>query len=292
MARTPSASDSLGLSIVGMGKAGQARLRGIEAHPQARVISTVSQRDTAGPTLDQVCADARVDAVVVCTENARHPAQVEQALRAAKHVLVEYPLAFNRAQCEALFALASRQNCVLQVEFIGQLTNRHAHIVDLIAREQVTACTMTFTGGLYRWTAAEAHTGRWGQLAVSRLLSLWRWFGPLTLTDVALRDHPDGYQLNAELVSTAGVRVRLHEQRRAGLKREQSLELKLADGRTLIPDRVTGPGDLFARDLDIFIQRVLQPGQVEAYVSDADIIAVTALSDDMSREAASQREVS
>ena len=283
MARAQSVTKRVGISIIGMGKAGQARLRGVEAHPQAALISTISHRDAAGPTLEQVCADASVDAVLVCTENARHPTQVEQALRAAKHVLVEYPLAFDRSQGEALFDLAAQHNRVLHVEFIGQLTHYHTQMAQLIAQEPVTACTMAFRGGFYRWTAAEARAGRWGQLAVSRLLSLWRWFGALTLIDVAFEDDAEGYRLMVELVSATGVRVRMCEQRREGLKRGQRVELTLADGRVLTPERVPGPSDLFARDLDVFIQRVLYPGQIEAYVSNPDIIEVTGLSDEISR---------
>ncbi len=272
-------------SIVGMGQAGRARQRRIEAHPRTRLVSTVSRREPDGPTFDDVCADPQVEAVAICTENALHPVQVAQALGAGKHVLVEYPLAPDGRHCEALVALAHRQGRILQVEFIGLLTQRHAQMAVLIAREPVVAFRLAFRGGWHRWVAVEAQARHWGQLAISRLLHIQRWFGPLRLHDVHLTERADGYQLDVRLESEQGVPIELSEQRGVELERGQEIILGLENGRSLIPERPAESGDLFARDLDRFVQRILDPNGVEPYVGNAEMIRVTRLAEAISQRA-------
>ena len=172
-----------------MGHAGQSRQTCIEAHPRTTLVATVSRREPDSVTFDDVCRDAAVDAVVVCTENAFHPTQVDQALRSGKHVLVEFPLAFEAQQCASLFELARHQDRALQVEFVGLLSQYHADVAACIAREQIAAARLDFSGRWYRWVVAEAQTARWGQLCVARLLTLKRWFGALELEDVHLVEH-------------------------------------------------------------------------------------------------------
>ena len=51
-------------------------------------------------------ADPDLDAVIVCSPSSVHAEQVEQALRAEKHVLCEIPLALSLAETDRLTALA------------------------------------------------------------------------------------------------------------------------------------------------------------------------------------------
>ncbi|MEO0540824.1 MAG: Gfo/Idh/MocA family oxidoreductase [Cyanobacteria bacterium P01_A01_bin.105] len=73
----------------------------------------------------QLVADDRIDLVVVATVNARHGAVVEAALRAGRHVVVEYPLALDLSQAQALVTLARERQRLLHIEHIELLGGLH-----------------------------------------------------------------------------------------------------------------------------------------------------------------------
>ena len=110
----------LAVAVVGPGRAGRARIAALEAHPDTRVVAIVAR--SGSPSLAEVLADPGVDAVVVCTPNHGHPAQVEAALRAGKHVAVEYPLAPDPGRARGLFELARNSERVLHAEHIELLS--------------------------------------------------------------------------------------------------------------------------------------------------------------------------
>ncbi|MEH2947292.1 adenylyltransferase/cytidyltransferase family protein [Lachnospiraceae bacterium 56-18] len=55
----------------------------------------------------------RVDSVYVVSHPRDHYSHVKRALQKGKHVLCETPIALERTQCEELFSLAKRAQCVL-----------------------------------------------------------------------------------------------------------------------------------------------------------------------------------
>ena len=61
-------------------------------------------------SLDELAADASVEAVHLCTPNHLHLAQSQLALRAGKHVICEKPLAMNSQETAQLVELARQQN--------------------------------------------------------------------------------------------------------------------------------------------------------------------------------------
>ena len=65
--------------------------------------------------LDELLADPRVEAVVVCSPTDLHAEQTERALRAGKHVLCEIPLATSLAETDRLIDLAERSGRRLMV---------------------------------------------------------------------------------------------------------------------------------------------------------------------------------
>ncbi|MEM6426383.1 MAG: Gfo/Idh/MocA family oxidoreductase, partial [Cyanobacteria bacterium P01_D01_bin.128] len=66
-----------------------------------------------------------VDLVAIASANPNHGEAVEAALKAGKHVVVEYPLALDLAQARRLLALADNQNKLLHVEHIELLGGLH-----------------------------------------------------------------------------------------------------------------------------------------------------------------------
>jgi len=65
--------------------------------------------------LDELLAEPRVEAVIVCSPTDLHANQTERALRAGKHVLCEIPLATSLAETDRLIELAERSGLLLMV---------------------------------------------------------------------------------------------------------------------------------------------------------------------------------
>jgi 2-hydroxy-4-carboxymuconate semialdehyde hemiacetal dehydrogenase len=65
--------------------------------------------------LDELLADPRIEAVIVCSPTDLHAEQTERALRAGKHVLCEIPLATSLAETDHLIELAERSELRLMV---------------------------------------------------------------------------------------------------------------------------------------------------------------------------------
>jgi len=84
----------------------EARLRKIgEAHPQVPLT----------PHYEEVLHDEGLDAVAIATPAMQHYPMARAALEAGKHVLVEKPLAMERAEAQELIELAERGSRILMV---------------------------------------------------------------------------------------------------------------------------------------------------------------------------------
>jgi 2-hydroxy-4-carboxymuconate semialdehyde hemiacetal dehydrogenase len=65
--------------------------------------------------LDELLADPRIEAVIVCSPTDLHAKQTERALRAGKHVLCEIPLATSLTETDRLIGLAEQSGLRLMV---------------------------------------------------------------------------------------------------------------------------------------------------------------------------------
>src|ERR1700722_11292603 len=95
------------------------RVESVEAAAIAGRNVEVARRLGAGFSISSIVADYReilrdpaIDAVHICTPNARHFPMAKDALHAGKHVLCEKPLATSVAEGEELVALAAQKACV------------------------------------------------------------------------------------------------------------------------------------------------------------------------------------
>ena len=68
-----------------------------------------------GASFDEAVADPAIDAVILCTPNSLHTAQVAAAARAGKHVFCEKPLALTRAEAEASVAVCREHGVMLGI---------------------------------------------------------------------------------------------------------------------------------------------------------------------------------
>lgn len=134
----------LRVGIIGTGYAAQRRAEVLQGDRRATLIGVAgySPEKTAAfcqtfnvPAWDSWqglvdCPD--LDLVVIATINQLHGAIAEAALKAGKHVVLEYPLAVDYATGQALRDLAQRQNKLLHVEHIELLGGVHQAIREYI----------------------------------------------------------------------------------------------------------------------------------------------------------------
>lgn len=119
-----SSTESLGFAILGAGMIADYYRQAIEANAEkgARLVAIshynperydeISRRfGVPCRSLEDVLADAEVDAVCIATPSGHHPAQAIAAANAGKHVLVEKPMALTLADADAIIA-ACRENDV------------------------------------------------------------------------------------------------------------------------------------------------------------------------------------
>ena len=104
--------------LIGCGKVGHLHAAALRSLPEsefvavagrtvAKVDAFASKYGVAGYTdVSRMVAEARLDAVCVCTPHPEHAAPTIAAARAGVHVLVEKPLAVTLADCDAMLAAA------------------------------------------------------------------------------------------------------------------------------------------------------------------------------------------
>ena len=135
---------SIRFGIVGTGYAAKVRTGALTGEARSTPLLVCGYRNTlafadihglkaVGCWQDLVC-DARIDAVVVANVSSLHGAVTEAALRAGKHVVVEYPLSLEITQAQRLLVLAEERNLLLHVEHIELLGGLHASMRESLSR--------------------------------------------------------------------------------------------------------------------------------------------------------------
>jgi biliverdin reductase len=246
----------LGVAVLGGGRAGRARVRALERSARARLVRLVSREAPASGSLAEALADAAVGAVIVCTPNLLHAAAADAALAAQRHVAVEFPLAASAAEARSLFARAGEVGRVLHVEHIELLSPSQAAL-----RERARGLGgprsgfLTFSADASGWIADLALAGSAALCALARLHRLVDLFGPADVRAARLDSSGRGRRLEVELGFASGGAVTLVESRAPGLARTSTWSIECAHGRLETPPPEP-PGELFARDLEIFLDRV------------------------------------
>lgn len=121
--------DKIKVAVIGAGFMGGAhtealRRIGVEVHGLLGVDADETAKAIARfgipkgyTSFDEVCADAGITAVHLCTPNYLHAAQAKAALQAGKHVLCEKPLATTSAEAAELVQLARQKNLAAAVNY-------------------------------------------------------------------------------------------------------------------------------------------------------------------------------
>ncbi len=268
---------TLRIAVLGTGRAGRARVRGIEAHPETELAAVVRRHPGPGEFgLDQVIDDASIDALIVCTPNLLHPAAARAGLESGKHVAVEFPLAPRLDRAQELFAAARARERVLHVEHIELLAPSQAFL-----RERAPALgrpiggSLRFTGAAEGWIDDPALAGSAALRAVARLHRLVDLFGEAQVKTA--RHTPGagaGYALEVELSFDAGGELTLIEERRPGLARGTEWDVRCENDPLPPPPKIP-PGELFQADLDIFVASIREGAS--SYVSEHQVLHVLGL---------------
>lgn len=147
--------------VIGVGRAGSARVRALREDPRAEVVlglggAPESVELPAAASLDHLLSE--VDAVAVCTPDDTHAAYVEGALAAGLHVVCEFPLAPNALVARRLFRRAREAGRVLHVEHIELLSGSARYLRGHAALRTVEKGSLRFRGTPRRGGISIAHS--------------------------------------------------------------------------------------------------------------------------------------
>ncbi|MEL7333243.1 MAG: Gfo/Idh/MocA family oxidoreductase [Cyanobacteria bacterium J06560_2] len=105
---------------------GRSHLSTVAGREKSRTAEFASRYGlTATESWQHLVQDSAIDLVVVATVSSLHGDVVEAALRAGKHVVVEYPLSLNVEQAKRLLALSVQSGLLLHVEHVELLGGLH-----------------------------------------------------------------------------------------------------------------------------------------------------------------------
>ena len=282
-------------TIIGMGRAGQARLRTLQSHPLIHQVQTISVRHQEPKSilqnLQQRAEPQIPELFFICTDNATHYLYAKAALELGAHVVVEFPLCNCVEQGLELFELAKTQRVQLFCEGISLLSPEHQwrknHLHDEAHTHLWQTLEISFTGSLYRWIETEMHMGNFGQLAIGRLQSIINIFGNVNIASVHKTQNPQGYTMTivmtlpkASQQSPNTQRIILTESRNFGAHRNTSWTL---DGQPFPPAFKQQPSNLFQIDLENILASLQEDKPY--YLSSTECLKNLQLAEDINSQA-------
>lgn len=125
------------VGLVGTGYAAKRRAEAFQNDARSQLVAVAghtpdktqafaqSYSAEASPTWSELIARSDLDLIVVANVNRDHGTVARSALKAGKHVVVEYPLSIDLAEAEALVELAATQQKLLHIEHIELLSGIH-----------------------------------------------------------------------------------------------------------------------------------------------------------------------
>jgi biliverdin reductase len=130
-------NDKIRVGIVGTGFAAKLRAEALQSDVRSHLVAvsgyTPSKTQEFAQTHNASIVDSwqqlvqhpDLDLVIICTINREHGAIARAALKAGKHVVVEYPLSLDPKEAESLIALSQAQGKLLHIEHIELLGGLH-----------------------------------------------------------------------------------------------------------------------------------------------------------------------
>lgn len=248
----------LTIALYGLGAAGKARQQACAELPYINVRHVISRHQGLGSWKDAL-QDPLVTAVAIAIENTGHATAIREALKAGKHVLCDYPIAFSYNAAQELLNLAAAHDLRLHIEHIGLLTSAHQDLKELLRAHRPCHGRYEFQGN---WHEHLANTETWGPpelLSFSRILQLFDILGPGHIATHTCQSDITQHRQEITLTWEDGTEIVFQERRQAGLKRQ----------RRFVGTSIQGPitwepqarrEQLFRRDLKNFYQQIFQHG--------------------------------
>jgi biliverdin reductase len=190
--------------------------------------------------------------------------------------LVEFPIARSAARARELLGRAAALDRTLHVEHIELLSPAQG-----VQRERAASLgrpkggELRFSGTSADWIGDDALAGTPALRAVARLHRLVDLFGSARVAGAELERRDPGYRLSIDLEFADGGGTRLVEERGAELERATQWRIECERGALDDPPEPGTPirgGGLFARDLDVFLDRIFDG--TPSYVSDERVLHV------------------
>lgn len=161
-----SATRPLRIGVCGLGRAFTLMLPTLRLDPRVQLVGACDPResaraqfarDFAAPVHEDLAAllrDPAVEAVYVASPHQHHAAQVAQAARAGRHVLVEKPMALTLADCDAMIEACRNAGVHLVVGHCHSFDTPYLRTRELLASGRFGAVRMiqalNYTDYLYR----------------------------------------------------------------------------------------------------------------------------------------------
>lgn len=134
----------INVGLVGTGYAAQKRAEAFTEDERSQIfgiygnyperVNSLCQTYGAQPftSYEALVTDPAIHLVVISTMNHLHGAIASAALKAGKHVVVEYPLSLDLPEATQLIQLAQHHQLLLHVEHIELLSGIHQAVVDTL----------------------------------------------------------------------------------------------------------------------------------------------------------------
>jgi 2-hydroxy-4-carboxymuconate semialdehyde hemiacetal dehydrogenase len=215
--------------VAGVGAFGQKHLDAVKLIAGVEVVSVVGRQlapteevarkygvPHATTELREALARPGVEAVILATPTQLHAAQVQQCLKAGKHVQVEIPLADSIGDAEAVADLAKRTGLVCMVGHTRRFNPSHQWVHRRIVAGEIAIQQMDVQTYFFR----RSNMNALGQ--------------PRSWTDHLLWHHAAHtvdlfrYQTGSEIVRANAVQGPVH--RALGIAMDMSIQLKTASG--------------------------------------------------------------
>lgn len=84
-------------------------------------------------SMEQLCADDRIDAVIICTPNNTHAEYAIAALEAGKHVICEKPMALTAGDAARMVQAAEKNGCILTIGHQSRFSPAAQYLHELCA---------------------------------------------------------------------------------------------------------------------------------------------------------------
>ena len=142
--------NNINIAIVGLGSIAEYHLRSFSNLPDVNLRAVMSRKKESVDRVmnkygvekgfrnyDELLADDKTNAIVLCTPNNLHFEMAKSALNAGKHVLVEKPVASSMEEAKELCHIAEKNKGILMVAMTARFTPQYLKSFHAIRKGEI-----------------------------------------------------------------------------------------------------------------------------------------------------------